>query len=276
MCKTYGVSEAGYFAWLKRKTSERQRTDTRLKAHIRASYKASDKSYGSPRILRDLRANGERIGRKRVARLMREDGLYAIQPKRFRATTDSNHSLPIAPNIVQRRFNEFSPAPNRLWVSDLTYIWTQQGWLYLCAFIDVYSRQVVGWSIEDNMSADMVCRALQMGLNRRWVEPGKLIIHTDRGSQYASDLFRNTLQTHNITPSMSRKADCWDNAIAESFWGTIKRELIDRYTWQTKQQAIQAIQAWIADFYNRRRRHSSIGYLSPVDYEITTRLQQAA
>jgi putative transposase len=276
MCKTFDVSETGYFAWLKRKSSERRRTDTRLKAHIRASYTASDKSYGSPRVLRDLRASGERVGRKRVARLMREDGLYAIQPKRFRKTTDSAHTLPIAPNLVQRRFDEFAPAPNRLWVSDLTYIWTQQGWLYLCAFIDVYSRQVVGWSIEDNMSAEMVCRALQMGLTRRWIEPGKLIIHTDRGSQYASDLYRNTLQTHNITPSMSRKADCWDNAIAESFWGTLKRELIDRYTWQTKQQAIQAIQAWIANFYNRKRRHSSIGYLSPVDYEILTRLQQAA
>jgi transposase InsO family protein len=207
---------------------------------------------------------------------MREEGLAVRKPRRFRKTTDSRHGLAVAPNIVERKFSEMAPQANRLWVTDLTYVWTDEGWLYLCAFQDAYSRAIVGWSAEDHMRASLVCEAFKMGLRSRHIAPGQLIVHSDRGSQYAGEEFTKLLESHGVKPSMSRPADCWDNAMAESFWATIKGELLDRHRWRTKDQARKAIGEWIEGFYNRRRRHSSLGNLSPMQYEILTRGREAA
>ena len=207
---------------------------------------------------------------------MREEGLRVKKPRRFQKTTDSRHKLKIAPNIVERRFGEFAPSPNCLWVSDLTYVWTKEGWLYLCVFIDAYFRTIVGWSAEAHMEASMVCESFKMGLRSRHVKHGSLIVHTDRGSQYASKEFRALLQMKGASLSMSRAGDCWDNSMAESFWATIKGELLERSVWQTRAQARDAIKEWIDNFYNRYRRHSSIGYKSPIDYEVLTRESKIA
>lgn len=206
---------------------------------------------------------------------MKEAGIRASAPKRFKATTMSKHKLSRAPNLVERRFDEFGFAPNRLWVTDITYVRTYQGWMYLCVFLDAFSRKVVGYSVEDTMETSMVNDALKMGLRRRSVEDG-MVIHSDQGIQYASHEFRAVLNVFNIVQSMSRKGDCWDNSIAESFFATIKRELIDRQSWISKQQVKEAIVEWIECFYNRQRRHSSAGNMSPVDYEDLTNQRAAA
>ena len=263
------MSESGYHAWRNRPESARAKQDRVLKLHIRSEFEASDKTYGSPRIKLELDSKGFDAGKHRVARLMREEGLAARKPKKYKVTTNSKHSLNRAPNIVNREFEKIGNAPNKLWVSDLTYIWTQQGWLYLCIFLDVYSRKVVGYSIDDNMEATMVNRGLQMAIVRRSIEEG-LIVHSDQGIQYASGQYIDLLRSRYIVPSMSRKGDCWDNAIAESFFATIKKELIHRRTWETRSEAKQVIPDWIESFYNRRRRHSAIGGVSPVEYERLT------
>jgi putative transposase len=206
---------------------------------------------------------------------MKESGIKARKPKKFKITTQSSHKLERAPNLVERRFADFGAETNRLWVTDLTYVWTQQGWLYLCVFLDVFSRKVVGFSIEDSMETRMVNEGLKMALKRRQIEDG-LIIHSDQGIQYASREFRDLIGAFKIVQSMSRKGDCWDNSIAESFFATIKRELIDRQPWISKDQAKTAITEWIECFYNRQRRHSSIGGVSPVDYESLTSSAHAA
>jgi transposase InsO family protein len=206
---------------------------------------------------------------------MKETGIRASAPKRFKATTLSKHKLSRAPNLVERRFDEFGCAPNRLWVSDITYVRTYQGWMYLCVFLDVYSRKVVGYSVEDTMEASMVNDALKMGLRRRAIGDG-MIVHSDQGIQYASHEFRAVLDVFKIIQSMSRKGDCWDNSVAESFFATIKKELLDRQSWISKQQVKEAIVEWIECFYNRLRRHSSAGNMSPVDYENLTNLRAVA
>ena len=206
---------------------------------------------------------------------MREANLQATKPKRFKVTTDSKHQSPIAANLVERRFDEIATAPDRLWVSDITYIWTWQGWLYLCVFIDVFSRKIVGWSVDDNMETQMVLDALNMAVARR--NPGAgLIGHSDRGGQYASDLYRARLAKCGMVPSMSRKGDCWDNAVAESFFASFKKDLIYRRSWGTKASVQEAVKEWIEVFYNCERRHSSLGNVSPVNYEHLTRQAQAA
>lgn len=210
-----------------------------------------------------------------MARIMKEVGLKASAPKRFKATTISDHELSRSPNIVERRFDEFGHAPNKLWVTDITYVRTHQGWMYLCVFLDVFSRKVVGYSIEDTMEASMVNDALKMGLRRRSVSAG-MIIHSDQGIQYASHEFRSVLKVIEIIQSMSRKGDCWDNSVAESFFATIKREFIERQSWISKQQVREAIVEWIECFYNRQRRHSSAGNLNPVDYENLTNQRATA
>ncbi len=223
----------------------------------------------------ELDSKGIPIGKHRAAKLMKEAGIKARKPRKFKVTTDSAHKLERAPNLVERRFDELASAPNRLWVSDLTYIWTQQGWLYLCVFIDVYSRKVVGYSIDDTMETAMVNDALKMAFRRRTVNDG-LIIHSDQGAQYASSEFRGILKAFNAIQSMSRKGDCWDNAVAESFFATIKGELIDRQPWISKVHARLAIVEWIECFYNNQRRHSSIGGVCPVEYESLTIAMRAA
>lgn len=242
---------------------------------MKAEFERSRKNYGSPRIKLELDSRGMPIGKHRAARLMREAGIKARKPRKFKVTTDSSHKMDRAPNIVNRRFNELASSPNRLWVSDLTYVWTHQGWLYLCVFIDVFSRKVVGYSIDDNMETVMVNEALKMALRRRQIKDG-LIIHSDQGVQYASSDFKDMLKAFNVVQSMSRKGDCWDNAVAESFFATIKKELIDRQPWISKAHARLAIIEWIECFYNNQRRHSSIGGLCPVEYESLTKTMRAA
>ncbi|RZA23464.1 MAG: IS3 family transposase [Proteobacteria bacterium] len=206
---------------------------------------------------------------------MKKAGLAAVAKRKYKVTTDSNHQLAKSPNIVKRQFADFAKAPNRLWVTDITYIPTHQGWLYLCMFLDAFSRKVVGFSVEDNMGLGMVNEALQMALRRRQIT-SELIIHSDQGSQYASYNFREQLAKFEISQSMSRKGDCWDNSMAESFFATLKRELINRQTWTRKDETKAAITEWIEQFYNGKRRHSAIGNMCPVQYENLTRNTQAA
>lgn len=246
-----------------------------MSVHIKSEFERSRKTYGSPRIKLELASQGIAAGKHRVARLMKESGIRASVPKRFKATTMSKHNHSRSPNIVERRFNELGCTPNRLWVTDITYIRAYQGWMYLCVFLDVFSRKVVGYSIEDSMEASMVNDALKMGLRRRSVIDG-MIVHSDQGIQYASDEFRKVLEAFHIVQSMSRKGDCWDNSAAESFFATLKRELIDRQSWVSKSQVKQAVIEWIDCFYNRQRRHSSAGNMSPVDYENLTNQTVAA
>jgi transposase InsO family protein len=238
-----------------------------LSREILEAHKKSRRTYGSPRVHHELRANGIAVGEKRVARLMREGGIRGKQRRKFQVTTDSSHTHPIPPNILNRRFSpESTEGPNRVWVSDITYVWTNEGWLYLAAILDLCSRFVVGWSMWQTMERSLTLSALQMALARRRPLPG-VLHHSDRGAQYASADYRLMLQQHEMECSMSRKGDCWDNAVAESFFATIKRELIDGSHWQTREEARAAIFEYIEVWYNRERRHSSLGYVSPTEYE---------
>lgn len=265
LCRALGVSRSGYYAWSHRGPSTRAVRDAQLVPIIRASHAQSRATYGSPRVHRDLVALSQRISRKRVARLMRKEGLSARFVRRWRATTDSQHGLPVAPNVVARRFN--ADAPNRVWVTDMTYVRTWEGWLYLAAIIDVFSRRVVGWAMADHLRTELPLEALGMALGIRQPAVG-LVHHSDRGCQYASETYRSELAARGIVCSMSRVGDCWDNAVAESFFATLKVELIYRRPWPTKAEARAAIHEYIAAFYNPHRRHSALGYLSPMAYEV--------
>ena len=268
------MQQSGFYAWLRRPPSQRSKRDEKLKVHIRASHTRSRKTYGSPRVYKDLKDDGIKVGRKRVARLMRDEGLRGSPLRKFKRTTDSKHDKPVAPNLLDRKFSTVE-APNRAWAADITYVWTAMGWLYLAVIIDVFSRRVVGYAVDDHMRTELVNDALEMALTERDVT-GDLLHHSDRGSQYASDDFRQKIAKAGITLSMSRKGNCWDNAIAESFFATLKKELIHRQYWLSKKQTITAIKDYISNFYNRERRHSSIGYMSPAEYERLTMLAEAA
>lgn len=274
MCRRLDVSSAGFYRWLKADEPARARRDRQLATMIRASHAASGGTYGSPRITRDLKDAGEAVGRKRVARVMRENGLTGEAPRAFRRTTDSKHDMPVADNIVAR---DFSPdAPNQVWAADITYVRTWAGWLYLAVVIDLFSRRVVGWAIADHMRTELVINALTMALDTRRPDRG-LVHHSDRGSQYASHAHREALEEHGAICSMSRKGDCWDNAVVESFFGTLKQELLHRHAWPSKQGATKAIGEYIERFYNTRRRHSTLGYVSPLEYEmVSARMGMAA
>lgn len=274
MCRVLEVAPAGYYAWGKRSSPcLRAIADERLLLNIRISHRASDGTYGAPRVLRDLHDEGLRVGQKRVARLMRGDGLVGRQPRAFVRTTDSNHTYPIAPNRLDRQFDVNGVAMNQVWVSDITYVPTREGWLYLAVVLDLASRRVIGWSMRDSLEAELTLRALRMALATRRPPPG-LIHHSDRGVQYACSEYRALLAAHGIDASMSRTGDCWDNAVAESFFATLEFELIQRNTWHTRDEARQALFTYIETWYNRKRRHSTLHYLSPMQYE--QRLQQAA
>ena len=264
LCRTLAVSSAGFYAWCRRGLSLRAREDAALKVEIRAAHAASGKTYGSPRIYVDLKADDHRVGRKRVARLMREEGIEGQRKRRFRVTTDSKHSHPVAPNELQRNFT--APAPNKVWVTDITYIWTREGWLYLAAILDLYSRRVVGWSMDSCIDRSLALDALSMALKTRRPEPG-LLHHSDRGVQYASTDYQDQLRKHGMICSMSRKGDCWDNAVAESFFSTLKAELVHRTDYVSRNQAHASVFEYIEAFYNGRRRHSALGYVSPVEHE---------
>jgi transposase InsO family protein len=270
LCTLLGVSTSGYYAFLQRGHSTRQDTDLRLTTKIRAIHARTNAVYGSRRMKREL---DERVGRNHVARLMRDNGLLARTPKRFRVTTDSDHALPIAPNLLEQNFT--ADGPNRVWVADITYVWTAQGWGYLAVLLDLFGRRVVGWAFAKHMRTELPLKALQRALAARQPAPG-LIQHSDRGSQYASRRYRKVLLDHEAACSMSRAGDCYDNAVAESFFASLKKECLSRSHFATYTEAYDAIAAYIDGFYNPVRRHSALGYLSPIDYENVWRCSQAA
>ncbi len=273
MCRVLGVSVSGFYAWRKRPMPERAKVDARLAVEVAASHKRSRGRYGSPRVHADLRAGGVRVGRKRVERLMREQGLQARRRRRFKKTTDSAHGQPIAPNVLERDFE--TSAPNEVWVTDVTYVWTDEGWLYLAAIIDLFARRVVGWGASESNDTTLALVALSMASSRR-KPPRGLVHHSDRGSPYASDEYRRALTKLGVVASMSRKGDCWDNAVAESFFATLKAELVDDADYATRAAAIASIGDYIESFYNRERRHSHLGYVSPVEYELKTEVASLA
>jgi len=264
LCALLEVSVSGFRAWLRGGSPERKRpTDTQVVTLMRAIHAEVKAAYGSPRMLRELRERGFPVGKARVERLMREHDIRARHKRRYKATTDSRHGLPVAENLVQRQF--VPEAPNRLWSADLTYIRTDEGWLYLAVVLDLFNREVVGWAIKDRMSADLVSDALRMAWFRRRPPPG-VVHHSDRGSQYASTAFQGLLREYAMTCSMSRKGDCWDNAPTESFFNSLKNERVHGQRYLTKEQAKTDLFEYIEVFYNRRRRHSGLGYRSPVQY----------
>jgi putative transposase len=263
-CAALRVSVSGFRSAVHRQPSRRSVEDQRLTTIIQVVHAESRKTYGSPRIHAELRARGERLGRKRVARLMRSAGLCRTPTRRFVTTTDSDHDLPIADNVLQQDFT--ATAPNQRWVTDITYVATDEGWLFVAGIIDLFARRLVGWSMQPRMDTTLVLNALSMAVSSRRPPPG-LIHHSDRGSQYASQLYRQALANHGFVPSMSRRACCYDNAAMESFWHTLKVELIYRRHFHTRDEARQAIFEYIEVFYNQIRRHSSIGYVSPMAFE---------
>jgi transposase InsO family protein len=265
LCKVLDVSRSGFYAWTERVPSARSLEDEKLRVHVAAAYELGRGAYGAPRIHRELRAAGFRVSRKRVARLMGELGLQSRRKRRFKATTDSNHSLPVADNVLDRKFEV--DAPNIAWATDITYVWTSEGWLYLAAILDLFSRRVVGFAMSDRIDRALTLEALAVAVGRRVPNVG-LVHHSDRGSQYASNDYQAALDDLGIVCSMSRKGNCWDNAVAESFFATLKTELVYQRRFATRREAREAIFEFIEVFYNRQRRHSSLGYLSPMDYEM--------
>ena len=268
MCEVLEVSRSGFYAWQSRPESQRSRHHRELVQEIRAIHSDRNlKSYGSPRVHQELVARGKKCSENTVAKLMHDNGLAAQTRKKYRATTDSSHSLPISENVLNREFQQDSP--DRVWLADITYIWTLEGWLYLAAVLDVYSRKIVGWSMSHRLQSNLVLDALRMALGRRCPDQAAdLLHHSDRGSQYASQAFQKLLRDHNITCSMSRKGNCWDNAMMESFFATLKKECVHLEWYATRAAARQSVFEYIELFYNPRRRHSALGYLSPEEYEM--------
>ncbi len=264
MCRVLEVSVSGYHSWRRRPISNQQHRDALLQQRIREIHQRRKGRYGSPRIHAELRAEGVQVSRKRVARLMRAGGLRAKGKQRWVRTTDSVHSFSVCPNFLNRQFDV--QQPNEVWASDLTFIPTKEGWLYLAVTLDLHSRAVVGYAMEAHMPATLPLAALQMAVKRRCPAPG-LLHHSDRGSQYASRIFQGELARLRAKGSMSRKGDCWDNAVVESFFSSLKRELFEDIIFENHAVARQAIFEYIEVFYNRQRRHSTLGYLTPHEFE---------
>jgi len=265
VCRVLGVSRSGYYRWLKRKPSQRQRADEQLLPLIVQVYAAARQTYGSPRVTQALKKQNHRCGRHRVARLMRLNGLRGAQKRAFRPrTTDSDHPLPIAPNRLKE--SAVPNQPNQVWVSDITYIATAPGWVYLAVIMDLCSRKIVGWATANHLKASLVQDALHRALSRRRPAAG-LLHHSDRGCQYASEAYRRQLQTHQLLASMSAAGNCYDNAAMESFFSTLKTELIHRQQWLTHAQVNVALFDYIETFYNRQRLHSALNYQSPAEFE---------
>jgi putative transposase len=264
MCRMLGVSRSGYYTWMKRQPSARSHRRGRISAAIRQAYWSSRKTYGSPRIAAALKRSGVACCVNTVARIMRADGLAAKVKRRFKVTTDSSHDLPTAPNRLNRSFT--MDRANAAWVSDITFIATDEGWLYLAVEMDLYSRRIVGWALSDRLTTDLVAAALRMAIERRR-PPAGLTHHSDRGCQYASEAFRSMLSKHGLIASMSRKGNAYDNAPTESFYSTLKRELVHRTSYATRDQARTEVFDYIEVFYNRQRLHSALGYRSPAEFE---------
>jgi putative transposase len=270
MCEVLRVSRSGYYAWQGRPASAREQADAELLVEIKAAHAVGRRHYGSPRVHLALRKSGTNVGKKRVARLMRREGIVAERRRKFSITTDSKHEDPIADNVLQREFKV--ALPNRIWVTDVTYVSTLQGWLYLAAILDLCSRRVVGWATSAHNDRGLALKALRRAQASRKPRPG-LLHHSDRGCVYASAAYRQELSNLEMVPSMSRKGDCWDNAVAESFFATIKGEMLDQESFQTRAEATAAIADYIDTFYNVIRLHSSIGYLSPIEFELALNLK---
>ena len=265
MCRVLGVSRSGFYAWRKRpRITRSMQSNCVLLGQIRAIHSRSRKTYGSPRVHRQLRRDKVRVGKNRVARLMRENSLRGRIRRRFRTTTDSNHALPVAPNTLNREFT--AKSPDQVWAGDITYIRTGNSWSYLAVVIDLYSRMVVGWAFADHMRTELVEEALRAALGQRDPSPA-LLHHSDRGSQYASRNYRKQLAKRGIEVSMSRRGNCWDNAVVESFFGSLKQELVHHSRWASPAEARAAIHEYIEVFYNRKRIHSSLGYRTPVEVD---------
>jgi transposase InsO family protein len=269
MCRALGVTRAGFYAWKKRPTPARAKADSQLSVAVAAVHQRSRKTYGSPRVHQELRARGVRVGRKRVERLMRENNIQGRRKRRFKRTTDSKHDGPIAPNVLSRNF--IVTEPNRAWVTDVTAVATEEGWLYLAVMLDLYSRRVVGWATSPSNDAVLALAALQAALHARRPRPG-LLHHSDRGSPYASADYRAKLRAHRVRRSMSRKGDCWDNAVAESFFATLRAELVDHASYASRFDANMSVGDYIDNFYNVERRHSYLGYLNPVEFELRSQI----
>ena len=276
MCRVLEVSRSGFYAWEGRGPSARAQAEERLREKIVEIFNESHQTYGSPRMRRELRAQGIGTSKRRVERVMGENGLRARVRRRFVVTTNSAHAEPVAPNHLDRRFGvEGAEGPDRVWVSDITYIPTAQGWIYLAVVLDLATRMVVGWSMWTTLDTGLALDALRMALGRRRPGPG-VLHHSDRGCQYASAAYRAVLVAEGMVASMSRKGNCWDNAVAESFFATLEWELIERHRWKTQDEARSAVFEYIETWYNARRRHSSLGYVSPAAYELALRQGAAA
>ena len=265
MCRVLEVSRAGYYAWRVRPLCERAKTDQVLTAQIEAIQEEVKRRYGSPRVRAELEALGFPAGKHKVARLMREAGVLALTPKQFRVTTNSAHQEPIAPNLVARQFDVTDHAVDQTWAADITYIPTGEGWLYLAVLLDLASRRVVGWALSTRLQQDLTLKALRMALLHRGARG--MVHHSDRGVQYASHAYQQLLASAGGKTSMSRVGDCWDNAVVESFFATLTKELLGDRPFATREQASRELVAFIEIWYNRKRRHSALGYRSPVDYE---------
>jgi transposase InsO family protein len=264
MCRILRVSRSGYYGWQDRGPSQRALRHERLLPVIRGVFEGSRRTYGSPRVCDSLKTLGHRCGHNQVAALMRRAGITPKRRRKFKVTTDSDHSYPVAPNLVARVFA--AERLNSLWTSDITYLWTSEGWLYLAVVLDVCSRRIVGWGMSHRLKEELVVRAIEQALWQRQIAEG-LIFHSDQGSQFASDACQKLLKANGIRPSMSRKGDCYDNAITESFFGTLKKELVYRDKFETREEARSKIFDFIEVFYNRQRKHSALNYKSPVDFE---------
>lgn len=264
MSEILKISRSSYYAWLKRPKSKQWKENMYLVERIKTIFREKKQRYGSPRIREELKSEGFNCSKNRIASLMRKQGITARTKRRFKVTTNSNHKQPVAENLVQMQFNP--ERKNSLWTTDITYIWTQEGWLYLSVILDLWSRAVISWNVQQNMDENLVIKPLEIALRNRKPD-SELILHSDRGSQYASQRLRNILKENNITQSMSSKGNCYDNAPTEAFFSTLKRELVYRERYKTREEAKQSLFEYIEIFYNRQRRHSTIGYLSPMQFE---------
>ena len=264
MCKALGVSKSGYHAWRTRLASRRKAEEFRLLRLVEKVHLGSRGTYGSPRVHAVLAGLGESCSEPRIARLMKRHGIRAKTKRKFKATTNSKHCFPVARNVLNREFEV--AAPNQVWAGDITYIWTKQGWLYLAVVLDLYSRKVIGWAMEPTLGSELALNALKMAIRQRKPQPG-VLYHSDRGTQYASKAYQDLLKAYKMRCSMSRKGNCWDNSVVESFFGTLKQEHIFFSDFDTRNEAKSSVFEWIEGFYNRERLHSTLGYQSPEEYE---------
>jgi transposase InsO family protein len=264
MCRELGVSPSGYYRWLKRKPSKRAQEEGRLEVEIKAAHQRTRETFGPERLQHDLAEHGVKAGVCRIRRIRKKLGIRCKQKKKFKATTDSKHTLPVAENLLNQQFK--AAAPNRIWVTDITYIATEEGWLYLAGHKDLFTGEIVGYAMGPRMTKNLVSQSLFRAVAAKGPAPG-LIHHSDRGSQYCSYEYRRLLDQFHMSASMSRKGDCYDNAPMESFWGTLKNELVHHRRYGARREAIREISEYIEIFYNRQRRQARLGYLSPVAYE---------